>query len=147
MQQQVQVYMQQIGTFIKMYVSSQMLPIYLPVQIDAAFFPQERGRDGDFSFYELAITLLLIYQQENKLAKLGCVMYTSSWKQTAVYLCYSVCRSTCLLGKCSFLSFCECEKQDLSADRALFSISINRCQHMPRAGLANTSHRITFHQG
>jgi len=52
-----------------------------------------------------------------------------------------------LVGQVFFSSFCECEKQDLSADRALFSISINRCQHMPGAGLANTSHRTTFHQG
>lgn len=106
MQQQVQVYMQQIGTFIKMYVSSQILPIYLLVQIDAAFFPQEYGRGRDFSLQQSAITLLLIYQWENEFAKMSWVMYTSLWKQTAVYLCYSVCRSTCLLGKHSFLSFC-----------------------------------------
>lgn len=91
-------------------------------------------------------TLLLIYQQENKFVKMICIMYTSAWKQTAVTLYHSAYRSTCLLCKCFFLSFCEYEKQDLSADRALFSISINRCQHMPQAGLANTSHRITFHQ-
>lgn len=114
---------------------------------NCSFFPLVVWKKWRFQFIKVNHDSAFYILVRKTICEADLQYLQSLWKLTAVYLNYSVCRSTCLLGKRSFLSFCECEKQDLSADRALFSISINRCQHMPQAGLTNTTHRITFHQG